>query len=346
MHNNHASHSIRLSVGYDGTRSSLEHLLSLSECVTNLYTGGPANGIQGGRQQYMHDLCAFEKQAQYASDQGASIHVTLNAPFAPSPSSDKAWWRRFHELLQDLESSGISGVILSHPFLIQSAKNHTGLHITASTIAEISTPQTARYFEQLGADTIVPAVDLNMHPDQLIQIKHALKRANLRLMVNEHCMADCPYRRFHFNSLNDTQACRDFHMNCKKQFFGSPHLILANNIIRPEDILRYSEITNEFKLVGRQLPLEEQAKRVRAYSEQRFNGNYLDLSDDRQLAANIHIPNIHLDSLWKLKTQCDHLCDDCMKCARLFQRFGRFNHTAPAQLSSRAMPGENTQTEG
>lgn len=86
----------------------------------------------------------------------------------------------------------------------------------------------------------------------LLGIKKVLSKAKLKIMINDHCLADCPYRIFHYNNhYAHSKYDYDYHKLCKKRFLKYPYLMLTNNTIRPEDLYMYHEVTDEFKIVSR-----------------------------------------------------------------------------------------------
>jgi collagenase-like PrtC family protease len=309
-----------LVVGYNGRRSGLERLLGFRSRIRSVYTGGLKSMIRGGRSQYIEDLDQLACQIRLAREQGISFELALNAPCGIPSISETVWWKKFRSHVGDLESLGVDGLVLSHPFLIETVKNHSNLRVTVSTICEIATVRSALYYESMGADNIVPSVNLNMRPKLLARIKDALKHAALTLMLNEHCLPDCPWRRFHYNHLAHADTFEEYHIHCKKLFLKKPYLSIANNVIRPEDLHRYLGITDRFKVVGRNVPTDDLLERVAAYAEGSYDGNYLSLSDDRQLSRWFHVPNKALDGLWERKTTCPQECESCGYCIGMAER--------------------------
>ena len=106
----------------------------------------------------------------------------------------------------------------------------------------------------------------------------------------------------------------------------------------------YEDITNDFKIVGRLVPVADTVARVIAYANERWDGNYVALSDST-LAQMIEIPNRMLDGLLEVKWTCSMICDSCGRCVDLFQRIGRVkNRGASAQTAVQRPPesGDNS----
>lgn len=312
-----------LSVGYSGKLADLKQIINASGKVKSVYTGGVAGLIAGGRPQYVDSLDDLQNQIDYAHARGIAFELAINAPCGLHDKSDKTWWHEVKRYLKEIETRGIDSVTVSHPFIMNEVKAHTNMKITVSTICEVMTARAARYYEDLGGNVIVPSMNINMQPGILASIKASLKRAKLRIMVNEHCLGDCPWRRFHHNHYAHSMREIDYHLNCKRMYLRNPFLLLANNVIRPEDIHRYRHITNDFKIVGRLIPPERMLQMIWAYSEEKFDGNFVELCD-HLLSRSIFISNEQIKDLIQKKWACSKICDECGYCQKLFERAGHF----------------------
>lgn len=317
---------IRLCVGYSGKIEDLEQIVNCSSPVGSVYAGGLEGQFAGGRPLYMTSLKALAKQVEFAHRHDVEYEVALNAPAVAPEFSDKQWWREMEAYLHELETLGVDRVIVSHPLIMDLVKARTGMQLVISTICEIMTARAALYYEKMGGDVIIPSMNANMNRDELLRMKHALKHAKLRIMVNERCLGDCPWRKAHFDQVaqrthNREYAYDRYFLNCHRMFYKEPHLLLTNNAIRPEDLGRYKEITEDFKIVGRQAPVSETLARIRAYGDEQFDGNYVSLIVAR-LAPHIRIPNKALDGLIEKKFNCSKICDDCGHCRMLFETVG------------------------
>jgi collagenase-like PrtC family protease len=313
---------LRFNIGYNGKIEDLRFLLEQSDKIGSVYTGGISDKIRGGRPQYINDLDTLSKQVQMAHDRNVSFEIALNAPCGFKEKTDKAWWQGIKQYIKDLHRCGVDSIIASHPFLMNVVKAATPMKVVASTICEISTVRSALHYEQLGADVIIPSMSVNYELDILeLMVKH-LKKAKLRIMLNEHCLGDCPWRRFHHNHYSHSNREMDYHMNCKKQFLKNPYLMLTNSAIRPEDVIHYKHITSDFKIVGRLVPIDNLVRRIQAYHSGSFEGNFISLID-HHLSQYWDIPNSELTGLFQQKKTCNMVCETCNFCIRLFNRIGK-----------------------
>lgn len=307
--------NITFSIGYNGNIDELQKIIDTDASIESVYTGGVINKINGGRPQYISSLKIIEKQIALAHKKGIKFEIALNAPCGVHGYDDKTWWTSFREYIKDLQDSGIDSLIVSHPFYIKEIKNYTSLSVVLSTINEVATPRSALLYESMGVDIIVPSMNINYNIENLLGIKKSLTKTKLRLMVNESCLGDCPWRRFHHNSYSHSNRELDFHFECKSIISRSPFLILTNNVIRPENLPDYFQVTKNFKIVGRTVPIDLTVERLNAYSSMRYNGNYLRLFDS-EFSKIYELANNELEDLYVHKIACDKVCTKCHYCEK------------------------------
>lgn len=313
---------LHFNIGYNGSIEDLKVLLEKSDQIGSVYTGGISDKIRGGRPQYINDLDILSKQVQMAHDRNVSFEIALNAPCGFKEKTDKTWWQGIKKYIRDLHHCGVDSIIASHPFLMNVVKAATPMKVVASTICEISTVRSAMYYEKLGADVIIPSMNVNYELDILELMAKHLKKAKLRIMLNEHCLGDCPWRRFHHNHYAHSNREMDYHLNCKKTFLKNPYLLLTNSAIRPEDVTHYKHITRDFKIVGRLVPIDNLAMRIEAYHSGYLEGNFVSLFDDH-ISQYWEIPNSGLNDLFLQKSKCNKVCGNCNFCIQLFNRIGK-----------------------
>ena len=107
----------------------------------------------------------------------------------------------------------------------------------------------------------------------------------LQLIVNNWCRQDCAIAGNHAVSLSaaSQQNGKGFPLDycsliCNNIRLKDPVNYLRANWIRPEDIHIYEEMGyHNFKIVERNTPTQILLDRTKAYSDQRYDGNLLDL---------------------------------------------------------------------
>jgi collagenase-like PrtC family protease len=101
-----------------------------------------------------------------------------------------------------------------------------------------------------------------------------------------------------------------------------PRLIIISPWIRPEDIKEYAEITDVFKIGGRTHYTNWILNCVKAYTDESYDGNLMDLLDcPKDLKDLYYISNRDLDGAmidhWK---NCPTICADCGFCRDLTEK--------------------------
>ena len=313
----------KLSVGFNGDLDLLDRLFEdKNNKIGTLYTGGFLKEVTSGRYQHSNDVKSLEKITEAIHSKGAEVAVTLNSPCNVPALEDKSWWLKVKEYLQTLDKIGVDTAIIAHPFLMSLAKENTSLEIVASIICDINSVRGALYYEDMGADIVVPSSSVNYDLELLKNIKTNLRHAQIKLLVNEACLGNCPFRRFHQNSLAHADRKGydiDYAMSCTEVYTQNPYMMLTNNVIRPEDLSRYEGISNFFKLVGRTTDEETLLKMVHAYSTESYKGNLVEIVD-KGFSEFINLPNDKLDTLFDKKANCIKNCQTCQGCKTLYKK--------------------------
>jgi len=313
----------KLSVGFNGDLDLLERMFEdKNNKIGTLYTGGYLKDVSSGRFQYSDGMNSLEKIVNAVHEKNARLAITLNSPCNVMPLSEKKWWENVKNYLRELDSIGVDTAIIAHPFIMSMAKEYTNMLIATSVICDVNTPRGALYYEDMGADAIVPSSSINYDIEQLKNIKNNLKRAKLVLLVNEACLGNCPWRRFHQNALSHADYKGydiDYAMSCTGVYQENPYMMLTNNVVRPEDLKRYEGISDMFKLVGRTTDEETLLKMIHAYSVGSYEGNLVEIVD-KGFSEFVNLPNDKLQNLYDQKVNCIKNCQNCSKCKTLYRK--------------------------
>ncbi|MEJ2040084.1 MAG: hypothetical protein P8X55_14300 [Desulfosarcinaceae bacterium] len=177
---------------------------------------------------------------------------------------------------------------------------------------------------------------VNRDPDALSGLAKAVRRhypeAKVELLVNEGCLSRCPFRRTHEAliacanagmSVDSLRLNRD--LGCMRILSRSPHRILASPFIRPEDMWRYKNQADIFKVCGRTLGQAFLMRAVNAYRGEKYAGNLLDLLDaSHWMAEKWDLRNEALpEDFIQRMAACDQHCEGCPTCREMFRRFAR-----------------------
>jgi hypothetical protein len=196
--------------------------------------------------------------------------------------------KELEALLEYIEAAGVSAVTISLPFLLPIIKKrHPRLKVRVGVYARVDGVAKARFWEDSGADCItLESLSVNRDFGLLTALRKALK-LELQLIVNANCQLFCPLSGQHMVNLSHASqkghASRGFMldwcvMRCSYDKLKDPAQYLRSEFIRPEDMGMYLDMGyDSFKILERGAPTPVLLKRVKAYTEGRYDGNLLDL---------------------------------------------------------------------
>lgn len=109
-------------------------------------------------------------------------------------------------------------------------------------------------------------------------------QCDLQLIANHVCLPNCPIQVYHQNGFAHASGGSgalfiDYcFLQCSRRRLADPSLFIKSAWIRPEDLGVYEAMGyTTFKLLERGIPSAELLRRVKAYSDRRFDGNLAEL---------------------------------------------------------------------
>src|ERR1035438_7750815 len=275
--------------------------------VDEVYGKFPTDGVSGGRPRYLATPLSETDLRNYIrllERHGIAFDYLLNGACFGNREWTRRWQKRGTALLSKLGVTGVRRVTVSTPFLLELVKRRfPELKVRVGIYAQVDTPRRARFWEDLGADVIVlESFSINRNFRRLTAIRQAV-RCDLELIANHVCLMNCPMQTYHQNGFahasDDTSTLFiDYcFMRCSRVRLTDPSQFIKSAWIRPEDLAAYEAMgyTN-FKLLERGIPSPELLRRVKAYSERRFDGNLAELL----LSYGFKQP-VRKESLWNLR---------------------------------------------
>ncbi len=256
--------------------------------VREVYGKFPADFIGGGRPSYMGTPLprrALAKYVRLLADHGIVFNYLLNAACLGNREWSRRWQRKLHRLLGRLEAMGIRSLTVSTPYLLEVVKRRfPQFRVKVGIYAQVDTPRRARFWQSLGADSInIESFSINRDFARLRAIRAAVD-CDLQLIPNHPCLPNCPMQPYHqvgcaHASDGSGGLFIDYcFLRCSRERVLAPATYIKAGWIRPEDLGAYEEIGyTTFKLIERNIPSPDLLRRVKAYSERRFEGNLADL---------------------------------------------------------------------
>jgi collagenase-like PrtC family protease len=312
--------------------------------IREVYLSGPQEYSGSGRVTDKIDLDQFLAVVNRIHGEGLRVDLVMNSTCEGIDWYSPDVIKRKVEYIGEMhERYGIEAVTISNPIYIREVRNQlSDIEINASVLADIDCVHRASIFAKEGANTII--VDVNIQRDMrlLRQIKK-VTGSELKLMVNEGCLYKCPYRKFHMNYISHRSQeiafeGYEFSGSCGQVTINDSSQIFKSCWIRPEDVAKYRKVTHFFKIVGRDMLKSKVLRTTRAYLEQSFEGNLLDL-----LCSNIgyynvrysaYVDNKSLDreGFFEKVISCSRNCVECSYCKNLTDKLVRYGRVTVENL--------------
>ncbi|NNM66826.1 MAG: peptidase U32 [Spirochaetales bacterium] len=253
-----------------------------------IYGKLPSDSVGGGRPSFMSTRLSHRALADYiraVHAAGLEFNYLLNA----ACFGNEEWSARFHKrldaLLGWLDGLSVETLTITAPYLVQIVKRRwPRFKVKVGIYAQVDTVKRAKFWEDLGADTInLESFSINRDFVKLKSIRAAVK-CDLVLIANHFCQPNCPYQIQHQNghahaSVNNPKFYIDYPIiQCQKNRLTHKELFISAGWIRPEDTARYESIGyTTFKLLERNIPSYALIERAKAYHERHWDGNLADL---------------------------------------------------------------------
>jgi len=280
---------MKLSVSCNFDEKFLEEIKGLP--VGELYGKVTEDFVGGGRESFFLPDVNKKRVESFvgkAHKQGIAFNYLLNAPCLGNTEYTRKGQKEIRKILDWVSEIGCDSVTVAHIFLLKIVKEkYPNLTVTVSSALLADSIQKLKFWEEEGADNIVIFGAGFIREFAKLKAMREAVTCDLTLIANTFCMQDCPIAVTHGNVVaHGSQRGKrkntlpiDYPMLfCIKHRLQEPVNLIRANWIRPEDLHHYEDIgyTN-FKLVERNTPTPLLARRVRAYAERRFDGNFFDL---------------------------------------------------------------------
>ena len=291
---------MKLSVASNWDITLLDELANFPGART-VYAKLDSDIIGGGRPSYLLPKITKEYARQYVAEthrRGMKFNYLLNPQCLDNLEYTAEFNKKIIEELKWLSDIGVDYVTVSIPYLLQMIKYHfPHIQIIVSVFANINSVQKARFFQDLGADILTLPEYMNRDFKRLREIKKSVT-CDIQLIANMTCLFGCPFQLYHANVTSHSSQsghvtkgfCLDYCiLNCTRIKITQPEELMKSRWIRPEDTQFYETLgIDSFKIIERFDTTETLTRTVRAYTEQKYDGNLADILNlktrsDRQM---------------------------------------------------------------
>jgi len=337
----------KLYVPHPGHDDGLKLLISdAKRDIYSIFMAGSPDYIGTGRSNMSApEIADIRAQTEYAHKNGVKVEIVLNSSCMGGRHLTPEGFNLIHRYLGELDGCGVDTVVVADPFLVETIAKDFNMRPVVSVLSFVDSPEKARFYEDLGASSIVVDPDVHRHFDVLHAIRDAVD-CELKLLVNEGCLYQCPFRYAHFNFFSHAfgphprpNVLDDYYYErCILMRIKDPRLIINSPWIRPEDIHEYAGITDVFKIGGRTHYTNWILNCISAYADESYDGNLMNLLDcPKDLKDLYYIENKDLDGAIDHWKNCGTVCTDCGFCRELTERTVRV-YTGGGTADERLVP--------
>lgn len=307
----------------------LEDLLSGSQDIYAVYMAGTPDYVGTGRTNLSAPgLEEIQEQTEFAHEKGVKMEIVLNSSCMGGQHLTPQGFNKVKWYFDRLNDIGIDSITVAEPYFVEMLAKDYDMEIVVSVLSFVDSPQKAEFYEGMGADTIVVDPAVNRDFSKLEAIRESVS-CNLKLLVNEGCLYQCPFRYAHFNFFSHANGPGPklnvlddyYYYKCLSLRINDPQQLVKSPWIRPEDIKEYKHITDTFKIGGRTHFPNWILNNVQAYIQESYDGNLMDLLDcPKDIRDLFYIPNKELGNALEQWKQCDKNCSKCGYCKRLTEK--------------------------
>jgi len=270
-------------------------LLNLLEDFKNhieaLYFPIPDQYMGSGRYMYINRRDRYNDEIPELIKRCNSLNIKsqllLNATCVGKFGLEKKNFLKISNYIKELKNIGLKSVIISNPvYIFEVRKQVKDIEIESSINCYVKTVEHALYLKNLGVDVLTIDRDINRNIPLIKEIK---KKTGLRIrmLVNEGCLRNCPFRGAHFNLISHlkepfktkTVSEQLFERWCIALLSRNPEKIFSIPFIPPNAIKYYTEFVDYFKISTRDSENSLIGLRLKSYINQDFNDNFRSLID-------------------------------------------------------------------
>lgn len=281
---------MKFSVACNWEPKLLERLSCESSCVDTIFgqiTDDPFGGGRGSFLAPKGTRAEADKFIAEARKRGFHFNYLLNGACQDNLEMTREGNRILFNHIEWVAKTGADMVTVTLPIMLVWIKRHfPQFKVVVSSWARVANVKRAKYWEDLGADTIILAEYATRDFAALRSMRRAL-RCKLEAIANPSCLYLCYLDTNHINMMS--HSAQGGHISggfvldhcqvyCQRMKLGRPDELIKARWIRPEDVGDYDEVgIDSLKLLERFRNTETMMQVVRAYEQRRFDGNLIEL---------------------------------------------------------------------
>lgn len=255
--------------------------------VTELFGKLQADVVGGGRASFMSRRIQWPIAADYirkVQDAGITFNYLLNGTCMGNRELTRRGQNELDSLIDRLADAGIHRFTVSLPYIASKIRRRIPeAQIIVSMMAKVESVEQARYWEQIGATTLI------LFDNKDFSFIQALKKCTglcLEITANLSCLNRCHQMLHHINSVSHSSSTHGYGLytlpmcetRCNYLKVLEPRRIIAGQWIRPQDVDRFENAgIDRLKILDRTSSTAQLELTLKAYTDKRFNGNLAEL---------------------------------------------------------------------
>jgi collagenase-like PrtC family protease len=320
----------KYSIGYNHDPVMIKLIEAAKDHLSGFYFPMPSEFMGSGRalkqgSNYEEEIDEIIKTCNKCS---VKSELLINPSCEGSKACTKEQIGKVISYVKELYSKGLKSVIITNPVYIPKLKK-LGIEIQSSVNCYVKTVEHALFLKDMGADVITIDRDINR---DLGLIKEIKKNTGLKvkMLVNEGCLRNCPFRKIHFNMIShfcdtnefDKRSCITLIKKHPEKFFSIP-------FVRPEDIRNYGFV-DYFKLATRTMATGKIGLILDAYVNEKFEGDLLFLLSTKALFeyfTDVDNKVLTENNFFEHMQKCRNQCEQCSYCREMLEKAANISKT-------------------
>ena len=321
---------MKFCIGYNHDIKLLALLDVYKDNIEALYFPIPRQYLGSGRhisqkRRYVSEIPEIIKKCNSLNIRS---QLLLNASCEGESGLETSFFSKIINYIQRLKDLGLKSVIVTNPVYISEIKEQIKeIEVEASINCYVKTVEHALYLKDLGVDILTIDRDINRNITLIKEIKNKTG-LKIRILVNEGCLRNCPFRNMHFNFIAHKRPHRKaeevsgvfFEKWCMKIFSKNPEKIFSVPFIPPGALKHYTQFVDYFKISSRDSSTSSIEFRLKTYINQDFNGNLLSLLDCAGISpyfSYIDSKVLNENDFFEKMLECTCNCNECHYCSKL-----------------------------
>lgn len=321
---------MKFSIGYNQDTKLLDLLDVYKDNIEALYFPIPERYLGTGRHipQPKDYLNQVPKIITKCNSLNITSQLLLNATCEGKHGLSKSFFNKLISYIKKLKDTGLKSVVVVNPVYISKIKKEVSdIVIESSVNCYVKTVEQAVYLKDLGVDILCIDRDINRNIALIKEIKNKTG-LKIRIMLNEGCLRNCPFRVMHYNYLSHRDEAKRTISGifpdrfCIEIYLNNPAKAFSIPFIPPDALRYYIPFADFYKLSTRAFPTDRIELCLKAYINQKVNGNLLKILDCPGLSYFEYIDYniLKKNRFFEKMLNCNGACAQCGFCDYLLRK--------------------------